>query len=338
VTTSVLSCIQPTSEIHIGNYFGAIKNWVELQEQYKCAFGVVDLHAMTVPFVPAQLRRNTEDMVVSLLACGIDPARALVFVQSLVPEHTELAWILGCVCSYGELSRMTQFKDKRDMIEEAQGDTFVSAGLFTYPILMAADILIYRSEYVPVGRDQVQHLELARDIARRFNERFQLPYFPEPKPLLTEAPKIMSLADPTKKMSKSLGPKHYIGLFDDRQTVEAKVMSAVTDTGPSTDEMSPGVANLFAILNASDSAATEQLRHQYSGGTLKYRDLKGAVVDAVSALTSRLRTRRDELLHGSRDSMEIARNCSNQARLHARNTVTEVRAIVGLPEMSINQG
>jgi tryptophanyl-tRNA synthetase len=332
--TSVLSCIQPTSEVHIGNYFGAIKNWVELQDQHKCAFGVVDLHAMTVPFVPEELRRNTEDMVVSLLACGIDPDRALVFVQSLVPEHTELTWILGCVCSYGELSRMTQFKDKRDMIEEAQGDTFVSAGLFTYPILMAADILIYRAEYVPVGRDQVQHLELARDIARRFNERFQLPYFPEPQPLLTEAPKIMSLADPTKKMSKSLGPKHYIGLFDDRPTVEAKVMSAVTDAGPSGEGMSPGVANLFTILNASDSVAWEPLRSEYSAGTLKYRDLKGAVVDAVSALTSRLRNRRAELLHGKRNPLEIARSCSAQARLEAKRTVMEVRALVGLPERS----
>jgi len=335
VTTSVLSCIQPTSEIHIGNYFGAIKNWVELQDQYKCAFGVVDLHAMTVPFVPEHLRRNTEEMVVSLLACGIDPERALVFVQSLVPEHTELAWILGCVCSYGELSRMTQFKDKRDIIEEAQGDTFVSAGLFTYPVLMAADILIYRAENVPVGRDQVQHLELSRDIARRFNERFQLPYFPEPKPLLTEAPKIMSLADPTKKMSKSLGPKHYIGLFDDRQTVEMKVMAAVTDVGPSPGDMSPGVANLFAILNASDSTATEQLRHQHSAGTLKYRDLKGAVVEALWALISRLRERRDGLLRSGHDAVEIARNCSRQARLHARTTINEVRAIVGLPEAGL---
>jgi tryptophanyl-tRNA synthetase len=335
MTTSVLSCIQPTSEIHIGNYFGAIKNWVDLQDQYKCAFGVVDLHAMTAPFVPDRLRRNTEEMVVSLLACGIDPERALLFVQSLVPEHTELAWILGCVCSYGELSRMTQFKDKRDLIEEAQGDTFVSAGLFTYPILMAADILIYRAQYVPVGRDQVQHLELSRDIARRFNERFQLPYFPEPQPLLTEAPKIMSLADPTKKMSKSLGPKHFIGLFDDRQTIEAKVMSAVTDTGPSADSMSPGVANLFAILNASDSAATEQLRHQHSAGTLKYRDLKGAVVDVLATLTSRLGDRRRELLDRTRDPLEIARNCSRQARLHAKTTLTEVRAIVGLPEAGL---
>jgi tryptophanyl-tRNA synthetase len=327
-----LSCIQPTSEIHIGNYFGAIKNWFELQDQYECAFGVVDLHAMTAPFIPEKLRRNTQEMVVSLLACGIDPTRSLLFVQSMVPEHTELAWILGCVCSYGELARMTQFKDKREVIAEAQGDTFVSAGLFTYPILMAADILIYRAEYVPVGRDQVQHLELTRDIARRFNERFQVGFFPEPQPLLTEAPKIMSLADPSKKMSKSLGPKHYIGLFDDRRTVEEKVMAAVTDAGGSAGEMSPGVANLFTILNASDSDATATLRQQHSSGSLKYRDLKGAVVEAVSALTSRIRERRDQVLASSADPMETVRECSRRARLHANATMEQVRALTGLSQ------
>jgi tryptophanyl-tRNA synthetase len=333
MATSVLSCIQPTSEVHIGNYFGAIKNWVELQTRYKCAFGVVDLHAMTVPFSPAQLRDNTEGMVLSLLACGIDPEKAMVFVQSLVPEHTELSWILSCVCSYGDLSRMTQFKDKRDLLTEVEGETFVSAGLFTYPVLMAADILIYRAEYVPVGKDQVQHLELSREIARRFNERFRVEYFAEPKPLLTEAAKILSFADPTKKMSKSLGPKHYVGLYDDRSTIEEKVMSAVTDTGPRGQEMSPGVANLFSILTATDSRDHGALMKDYDAGALKYRDLKVAVVDALDALTSELRLRRDTTLERWPDVLDVARDCSRRARLHARQTLEEVRALTGLPAM-----
>jgi len=331
MATSVLSCIQPTSEVHIGNYFGAIQNWVSLQDQFQCAFGVVDLHAMTVPFAPSQLRDNTRDMVLSLLACGIDPEKSLLFVQSLVPEHTELAWIFGCVCSYGELSRMTQFKDKREFVTEMQGETFVSAGLFTYPVLMAADILIYRAERVPVGKDQEQHLELTRDIARRFNERFQTSYFPDPQPLMTDAPKLLSLADPSKKMSKSMGPKHYIGLFEDRASIESKVMSAVTDEGGRRDRMSPGVGNLFTILEASGSAATPGMRKLHDDGQLRYRDLKAAVVDALSGLTSKLRERREEVLSRSHDVMEIAMDCSQRARMHARATLDGVRALTGLP-------
>src|SRR6266446_1566347 len=155
----VLSCIQPTGGLHIGNYFGAIKNWVRLQneEKYQCIFGVVDLHAMTMPYRPKDLAASTTNLVIELLACGIDPEKSILFIQSFVPQHTELAWILGCVTSYGELSRMTQFKDKADQLESIGSDHFVSAGLFTYPILQAADILTYRAQFVPVGKDQEQH-------------------------------------------------------------------------------------------------------------------------------------------------------------------------------------
>jgi tryptophanyl-tRNA synthetase len=335
VSVEVLSCIQPTSEVHLGNYFGAIRSWIEMQENWRCAFGVVDLHAMTVPFVPTQLRTHTREMLVALLACGIDPERSMLFVQSLVPEHTELAWVLGSVCSYGELSRMTQFKDKRELVSENEGETFVSAGLFTYPVLMAADILVYRADRVPVGKDQEQHLELTRDIARRFNDRFQTSYFPEPKPLFTEVPKLMSLADPHKKMSKSLGPKHYIGLFEERASIEQKVFAAVTDSGATSEDMTPGVANLFTLLDATKSEAAAPLRHEHAKRVLKYRDLKAAVVDAVAGLTAELRTRRDEILAASVDVDEIARACSNRARLHARGTIKDVRELVGLPPMGL---
>lgn len=221
---TVLSCIQPTGDMHLGNYFGAVKNWVTLQDsgKYKTVYGVVDLHAMTMPYDPRQLKTNTENLVIDLLAAGLQPGKSTVFVQSLVPEHTELYWIFSCITPYGDLTRQTQFKDKSEQVSE-RSDDFISAGLFTYPTLQAADILVYRAGYVPVGRDQEQHLELSRDIARRFNQTFGEELFPEPKVLSTETPKLRSLASPDKKMSKSLGPKHYIGLFEEEVSVRKKI-------------------------------------------------------------------------------------------------------------------
>ena len=218
----VLSCIQPTGEIHIGNYFGAVKNWVDIQDKYDCTYGVVDLHAITMPYDPLELKENTYRMALDLMVCGLDPEKTVIFIQSLVPEHTELAWIFNCIASFGELTRMTQFKDKTEQVETGRKGSFVSAGLFTYPILQAADILIYKADFVPVGRDQVQHLELSRNIAVRFNNQFGT-YFPEPHPLLTETPKLVSLADPTKKMSKSLGDKHFVGLFEEEESIRKKI-------------------------------------------------------------------------------------------------------------------
>jgi len=178
----VLSGIQPTAEMHIGNYFGAVKNWVALQETHECMYAVVDLHAITRPFDPVQLKANTERMVIDLLACGIDPNKAILFIQSLVLEHSELCWILSCLTPYGDLRRMTQFKDKLAIAESEDSTQFVSAGIFTYPVLQAADILIYRAQQVPVGKDQEQHLELSRELARRFNNQFGIEFFPEPAP------------------------------------------------------------------------------------------------------------------------------------------------------------
>lgn len=327
----VLSCVQPTAQLHIGNYFGAVANWVALQDQYRCAYGIVDLHAMTMPYEAEDLRRNSRAMFADLMACGIDPERSDLFVQSLIPEHTELYWILGSLCAYGDLSRMTQFKDKSALIGE-RGGKFVSAGLFTYPVLQAADILVYRSKFVPVGKDQEQHLELTRGLAHRFNERFGT-VFNLPKPLFTETPKVMSLADPTKKMSKSLGEKHYVGLFEEEASLRAKVKTAVTDSGgpPEGMEVSPGVGNLLEILKASgqgDDAA--QMLEDYKAGTLKYSLLKESVADTLVELTSGLRERRREILE-SADLDRAVVELSARARTHAVATMERVRPAVGIP-------
>src|SRR5437588_5939744 len=329
----VLSCIQPTAEMHIGNYFGAIDNWLALHETNSCIYGVVDLHAMTMPYDPRELRANTDRMVIDLLACGIDPAKSILFVQSLVPEHTELCWILNCFCPFGELRRMTQFKEKSEQLEGQRSGQFVSAGLFTYPVLQAADILIYQADYVPVGKDQEQHLELSRILARRFNSQFGVT-FPEPRPLFTETPKVMSLADPDQKMSKSLGPRHYIGLFEEEQSIREKIKAAVTDSGdlPPGTEMSPGVANLIEILKACGKhAEASSLVSDYNSGKLQYRELKEVVTTALVELTGRLRQRRDEILSDETAAKVKLLEMTEKARELARENIRKVRAVVGLP-------
>lgn len=328
---TVLSGIQPTSEMHFGNYFGAVKNWIVLQDQYRCIYGVVDYHAMTMPYDPAQLRHNTINMAIDLLATGVDPDKAILFIQSLVPEHAELCWILNCYCSYGELQRMTQFKDKSESDKVQEKGNIVSAGLFTYPILQAADILVYRADYVPVGKDQEQHLELSRNIANRFNHKHG-EFFPEPKALFTEIPKLLSLADPTKKMSKSLGDQHVVRLFEDEASIRKKVKSAVTDVGPKTDTMSPGVANLFELLRACDKTeAHTALMDDYNAGSLRYSDLKTAVADGLVELASQFRERRAELLSRESAIEEQLYAMSDRARAIARETLREVRDLTGLP-------
>lgn len=327
----VLSCIQPTSEMHFGNYFGAVKNWVELQDKYECIYGVVDYHAMSMPYDPQVLHRNTMNMVVDLLACGINPDKATLFIQSLCPEHTELCWILSCFCSFGELQRMTQFKDKSESEKVQEKGNIVSVGLFTYPVLQAADILIYKAEYVPVGKDQEQHLELSRNIANRFNNKHG-DYFLEPKALFTDIPKLLSLADPSKKMSKSLGDQHVVRLFEDEASIRKKVKTAVTDVGPKSAEMSPGVANLFELLKACDQLdAYDSLMLDYNAGTLKYSHLKEFVADGLVKLSKEFIERKAALTSSATQIEEQVHAMSEKARKITKETIREVREMTGLP-------
>lgn len=330
--SKVLSCIQPTSEMHFGNYFGAVKNWVDLQEKYECIYGVVDYHAMSMPYDPKELHANTINMTIDLLACGIDPKKSILFIQSLVPEHAELSWILSCFCSYGELQRMTQFKDKSESEKVQEKGNIVSVGLFTYPVLQAADILIYRAEFVPVGKDQEQHLELSRNIANRFNNKHG-EFFKEPKALFTEIPKLLSLADPTKKMSKSLGDQHVVRLFEEETSIRKKVKTAVTDVGPKTETMSEGVANLFELLKACDNMeAHTSLMTDYNAGTLKYSDLKENVANGLVKLSKEFIARKAELTKNEKQIGEQVYAMSEQARVLAKETLREVREMTGLPK------
>ena len=325
---NVLSCIQPTGDIHLGNYLGAVKNWVQLQEQYNCVFGVVDYHSTTMPYDPNKLRTNTWNIVFQLLACGID--REKIFIQSLIPEHAELCWILGCHVSFGDLTRMTQFKDKGEQVREKSNDALISGGLFYYPVLQAADILIYHADYVPVGKDQDQHLELSRGIANRFNTQFGKEYFTLPEPLYTEVPKVLSLADPTRKMSKSLGEKHYVNLFGDLERVKKQVRSAVTDTGESS-EMSPGVENLFTLIKAAGRQdAYDSLMEDYKQQMLKYSDLKHEVSEGLVEMLTPIQEKYHALQAEKKEVKNQIKWSSAQIRERAQTTLREVKDIAGL--------
>ena len=321
---TVFSGIQPTGTLHIGNYFGAIRNWASLQKDHDCIYCIVNYHAITIDVDPKALPEASRAMALDLMACGIDPERSILFLQSAVPEHTELAWILDCVTSYGDLQRMTQFKDK------SEGRDFVSVGLFNYPVLQAADILLYKAGGVPVGEDQVQHLELARRIARRFNSRFG-ELFPEPEPIVGKGARIMSLADPTQKMSKSAGETHYVGVMEEETSIRKKVRSAVTDVGLTPGSaMSPGVANLFDILELSaQPEVVAALRGDFEGGKLLYSHLKDAVFEGLMTTLRPIQERRAEL-EASGKVEEILAAGGETARAIARKTIAQVRERVGL--------
>ena len=326
---TVLSAIQPTGYMHLGNYFGAVTNWVKLQDEYRCFYGVVDYHAMTMPYDVTKLRNNTWELITNLMACGVKPEN--LFIQSMVPEHTELSWILQCFSSYGQLQRMTQFKDKSTN-RDAGKDDFVSVGLFTYPALQAADILIYRADFVPIGKDQEQHLELTRDIAQRFNHVVGKEYFVMPEPLYTVTPKIRSTADPAKKMSKSAGEKHYIDLFADEATLRRQIKSAVTDTGENpAGVMSEGVENLFMLIKASGNQKDhDALLHEFHAGNLKYADLKQVTADSLWAMMHPLRERKNELNQDKKAIKDQIKVSSAEIRKVAIETLREVKELVGL--------
>jgi tryptophanyl-tRNA synthetase len=320
----VFSGIQPSGELHLGNYFGAISNWVELQDEWECIYSVVDYHAITGEIDPSTLPRRTLRLAGDLLACGIDPEKSVLFVQSHVPEHTELAWVLAAVAAYGDLTRMTQFKEKSSRSD------LVNVGLFAYPVLQAADILLYLADAVPVGEDQSQHLELTRRIAHRFNQIVGQDVFPHVRTLLTEGKRIMSLADPTSKMSKSLGERHAVGLFEDPEAIARKVRSAVTDTGgTASDELSPGVANLIGLIRLSGGTETaDRLTEQAKDGTLMYRDLKQETVEHLEQILLPLRERRAGLEDDHVRS--VLADGARRARAIATETMAEVRGLVGV--------
>ncbi len=315
--------------MHYGNYFGAVKNWVNLQEKYECFYGVVDYHAMTMPYSPKKLRENTWDLIINLLATGIKPEH--LFIQSLVPEHVELCWVFNCFASFGQVSRMTQFKDKSAQSEE-KAEGFISVGLYDYPVLQAADILIYKADYVPVGKDQEQHLELSRNIAQRFNNQVGKEYFVLPESLYTETPSIKSPADPSKKMSKSAGEKHYINVFADENRIRKQVKSAVTDTGDTPEgEMSAGVSNLFEILKASGKMeAHASLMADYEAGALRYVDLKEQVAEALVEQSNGFRAKKAELEADKKAVKELIKESSATIRREAQNTIREVKELAGL--------
>lgn len=328
----VLSCIQPTGHLHLGNYFGAVRNWVELQNSYDCLYGVVDYHAMTMTYDVKKLRNNTWELITNMVAVGIKPEN--IFVQSLIPEHAELGWIFNCFCSYGRLTNMTQFKDKSKGGASKSSGEFISAGLLDYPVLQAADILIYNARYVPVGKDQEQHLELSREIAARFNHVVGREYFVHPEPLFTPTPKIRSTADPSGKMSKSDGEKHYINVFEEEDKLRKQIRSAVTDSGDTkAGEMSQGVANLFEILAACRADEEyKSLINDHNAAKLKYAELKESVADALVKLLAPFKKRKEELSkkEAKKELKQRIKQSSAQTRKRAQQTMIEVKELVGL--------
>ncbi len=325
----ILSGVQPTGNLHLGRYLGAIRNWVDLQNDYQCFYSVVNYHAITMPYKPKKLREQSWDLVYRLLACGIKEEN--LFIQSLVPEHTELAWILNCNTSYGELGRMTQFKDKSKQVRETDKDMFISAGLFTYPVLQAADILIYKPSLVPVGKDQEQHLELTRNIAQRFNNVVGKKYFELPEPLFTRIPKVMSTADPNRKMSASLGEKHNIDLFTDENRIVKQIKSAVTDSGEvKSDAMSPGIANLFNILWEINPEEHGQFLEDYKKGNLQYGVFKEGIAESLIDYLKPIRERFEEIQADKKQIRRRIKDSSAEIRKVAAQTLSEVKELSGL--------
>ena len=330
--------MQPSADsLHLGNFAGALLQWRDLQESYDAVFCVVDLHAITVPQDPAALSANTRKTAAQYIAAGIDPERAILFVQSHVPEHTQLAWVLNTVTSFGEASRMTQFKDK----SQKQGSDLASVGLFTYPILQAADILLYDAALVPVGEDQRQHIELTRDLAGRFNQRFgDTLVVPEVR-ILDQVAKIYDLQNPGAKMSKSGdSPQGIVWLLDEPQVVTKKIKQAVTDTETEVrfdPAQKPGVSNLLTIYSLATGKTIQASVEEFAGGG--YGPLKAAVAEAVVALLDPIRTRTMELLADPAELDRILARGAKRASEIAHTTLSRVYERVGfLPPVSHEGG
>lgn len=321
----IFSGTQPSGKITLGNYVGALSNWVKLQDEYDAVYCVVDEHAITVRQDPADLRRQTLELFAQYIACGLDPEKSTIFIQSHVPQHAELAWILGCYTMYGELSRMTQFKDK-----SASHADNVNAGLFTYPVLMAADILLYQTDLVPVGQDQKQHVELARNIAQRFNGIYG-DVFAMPEPYIPEVgAKVMSLTEPEKKMSKSSeNPNSYILVMDQPEDIMRKFKRAVTDSegGIYRAPEKAGVSNLIEIYAVATGKTVAEVEREFAGRG--YGDFKPAVGEAVVELLRPIRAETERLLADKSELERLYRLGAEKASHKAFRTLAKVQKKVG---------
>lgn len=322
----VVSGIQPTGLSHIGNYLGALKNWVELQNKDECIFFIADLHALTTPYDPREFANRTYEKAAELLALGLNPEQCTLFIQSQVREHAELAWIFNTITPVGELERMTQYKEKAKKFKQN-----INCGLLTYPALMAADILLYQTDLVPVGKDQQQHLELTRTIARKFNAKFGQT-FKEPEALiLGPGSKIMSLSDPKKKMSKSDSAESYIGIFDDPKILERKIMAAVTDTGKEiiyNPGKKPGISNLLNIYSLFSDTPIKEAEKMFA--KKGYAALKKQVSQLLVAKLEPFRKKKQELASRDIYVKEMVARGTKHARQLASFTMDEVRKKIGL--------
>ncbi|HHU02275.1 MAG TPA: tryptophan--tRNA ligase [Christensenellaceae bacterium] len=325
----LFSGVQPSGAITIGNYIGAIRNFVLLKDSYRCLFSIVDLHALTVRREPALLRRRTVELAALYIACGLDPEENLIYCQSHVPEHAELTWILSCYTYMGELSRMTQFKAK----SETNSDN-INAGLFTYPVLMAADILLYQTQIVPVGADQKQHLEITRDIAQRFNALYGDVFVVPEVYMHKETAKIMSLSDPSRKMSKSDPEESYISLLDSPDDIRRKLKRAVTDSDTNIafdPENKPGVSNLITIYSALSGDSVEKTVKHFNGKG--YGDLKKEVTEVVIESLKPIQDRFNELIKDKQYINGILKYNAERAGSIAQRTLRKVYKKVGLYQL-----
>ena len=325
---NLLSGMQPSaSSLHLGNYLGALVNWVNMQRDFNAFYVIVDLHAITVPQDPQELRTNTRRTAAQYIAAGINPQDSALFVQSHVPAHAELAWVLNCITGFGEASRMTQFKDK----SQKAGSDSASVGLFTYPILQAADILLYQPKAVPVGEDQRQHLELTRDLAERFNTRYGQTFTMPEAHILKETAKIYDLQNPTAKMSKSAAdPKGLVNLMDDDSTIMKKIKSAVTDTDTSIKvdwENKPGVSNLLSIHSSISGESLLSLEERFAGAG--YGVLKGEVADVVINALGPIRDRANDLMSDPTELDKLLASGAEKARAVAEQTLATVYDRIG---------
>ncbi len=321
----VLSGVQPTGNLHLGNYLGALKNWVKIQNDYESFFCIVDLHAITVFQDPKELRSKIREIAALFLAAGIDPKQSAIFVQSSVPAHAELAWMLTCVTPLGWLYRMTQFKAKSE-VQDTIGD-----GLLQYPVLMAADILLYQAAIVPVGDDQSQHLELTRDVAQRFNSLYGDTFVMPKTSLPSVGARIMGLDEPDKKMSKSAtGTGHAIGLLDPVDQIRKKLMRATTDSNPAVDftTMGSGVANLLAIYQAFGAATDDEMKSRFAG--MRYGDLKKTVAEMVIGQLEPLQQRYREIVADPSYVDGVLREGAGRVAPIANSTVELVKSRMGL--------